>query len=456
MTSLCAATVSNSILKNYIWYSAISGSSNGTLNVTDSQLINNATGFDLSDITTNLSGCQVKNNSGSGITANDSDITLLHCLFEGNQQDAISTTNGCNLTVERSIIRRNGYSAFNLNGNLTTTIRNCWINKNGTGHDSYYGGAGIYLAGPVQTPLIRNNTIYDNWTYGIQADRYGPDPNVRNCILYSNDTNDFFRESGGDPFTKINFCCLQHPHSGTDNFVANPLFTLNDANDLHIDDDSPCVNAGDPCGVYADEEEIDDEPRNDGRVDVGADENFWSKADYDEDGTVNFHDYPAFANAWKATNAPSISLDDDNDVDYLDLRLFCRDWLWQRGASLGWLQSMTQGDYGSQGLSMMMFAVNDESMITDVPVTPPDALMLTDVQESRALMPERLARRTDAFYAITARKNSAVEQPVSPETIEEMVDWLDEIWNAGDLNGTMTEQDYLEFRQAIESTLEQQ
>jgi len=81
--------------------------------------------------------------------------------------------------------------------------------------------------------------------------------------------------------------------------------------------------------------------------------------------------------------------------------------------------------------------------------------MLTDVQESRALMPERLARRTDAFYAITARKNSVVEQPVSPEDIEEMVDWLDEIWNAGDLTGSMTEQDYLEFRQAIESTLEQ-
>jgi len=471
MSYNCATTIKNSIFKNYT-YIAIYGTSNGTLSITDSQVFNNAKGFDLMDITTSLSGCKITNNNGSGIVASDSDITMLHCLLENNREYSVSTQNGCNITFERSIIRRNGYNGLNLNGNLTTTIKNCWINKNGTRHSSFYGGAGIYLAGPAQTPLIRNDTIYDNWTYGIQANLYGPDPNVRNCIVYGNDVNDLFRETGGDPFAKVNYCCLQNSHSGQGNFVANPMFTnTTDPNDLHIDDDSLCVDTGDPCGVYADEKDIDDEPRNDGRLDIGADENFWSKADYNEDGTVNFLDYCTFAAAWRKTNA-QVSLDSDTDVDYIDLALFCRDWLWQRQTGLGWMQSVaSQGGGGSESMAMMtMAAADDESIITDVPVSADNTLMITDVQTSKALMPQRLARRTDAFYAITAesaaawKSNAAAPvdsvatsniEAAAPVDVNELTNWLDEVWLTGELNGIMTESEYLEFRNTIGESGEQ-
>ena len=478
MYSNCAVTVDNCLFKNNKNY-GIYGTSNGNLVVTGSQFTNNQYGLNLSDITTSvvdsniesstyygfycsnsnitLDHSLIKTSTNSGVNANNSDLNISHCLLAGNGGRGIYTSNGCNLTVNNSIIRRNGYHGLDLNDETTTTIKNSWINKNGLKHIADPNGSGIYLAYTTQTPLIRNVTIYDNWKYGIH-NVYGPDPNVRNCIIYENDVNDFFRNTGGDPFNKVNYCCLQHPHSGQGNFVANPMFTLNDPNDLHIDDDSPCVDAGDPCGVYADEKDIDDEPRNDGRLDIGADENFWSKADYNEDGIVDLLDYCTFANAWLKTNT-QVSLDNDSDVDYVDLALFHRDWLWQRGASLGWLQTMIQGGCGSQNMEMMeMTVADDESILTDVPVeadntpmlanVPANSLMITDVQKSRALMPPRLARKTAAFYAITAEK---VSEPVD---IEGLLNWLDGIWNNGDLRDVMTESEYLELKEAIQTSAE--
>jgi hypothetical protein len=45
--------------------------------------------------------------------------------------------------------------------------------------------------------------------------------------------------------------------------------------------------------------------------------------------------------------------------------------------------------------------------------------------------------------------------PVAPEIIEELLNWLDQAWLTGELSGIMTETEYLEFRQAIEGSLEQ-
>jgi len=53
---------------------------------------------------------------------------------------------------------------------------------------------------------------------------------------------------------------------------------------------------------------------------------------------------------------------------------------------------------------------------------------------------------------------AAVEEPVASEvptepqpiTIEELVDWLDEIWQAGEL--TMSEEEYLDFRNDLEES----
>ncbi len=111
--------------------------------------------------------------------------------------------------------------------------------------------------------------------------------------------------------------------------------------DYHLTTDSPCIDSGDPNGDYSGQKDIDGEPRVfDGDddevpiVDMGADEYYWSPADINSDGFVNFFDYTFFASAWQSVpNDPNYNEDcdlEDNDlIDYNDIALFCEDWLWQ-------------------------------------------------------------------------------------------------------------------------------
>jgi len=144
-------------------------------------------------------------------------------------------------------------------------------------------------------------------------------------------------------------------------FVNDP----NDPNNYHIGPNSLCIDSGDPDLILDDPNEtdidgedriIDGDANGNARVDMGADEYYWSRADYNRDELVNFIDYAYFANAWLSEDA-NISLDDDNDVDCNDLALFCEDWLWEAawkepftpcyGRSMGTLGG-TKGSYSSE------------------------------------------------------------------------------------------------------------
>ncbi|MGB7581236.1 MAG: hypothetical protein WBL85_02145, partial [Sedimentisphaerales bacterium] len=114
---------------------------------------------------------------------------------------------------------------------------------------------------------------------------------------------------------------------------GDPCFVNADANDFHLRPASLCIDAGDPCFMDFNDTDIDGECRvmfgkSAIRVDIGADELDWPKADFDRNKIVNFVDYAIWAPAWKTTD-PNKSLDLDNDVDMDDLAQFCDDWLWQ-------------------------------------------------------------------------------------------------------------------------------
>ena len=102
--------------------------------------------------------------------------------------------------------------------------------------------------------------------------------------------------------------------------------------------------------------------------------------------------------------------------------------------------------------------------MTDVPVSADNTLMITDVKTSKALRPQRLARRTDAFYAITAKSAAAQSLAQSAElqsqqrqsraaAFKELL-CLFEIWYNTDLKERMTESDYLEIREMIRQSAE--
>ncbi len=112
--------------------------------------------------------------------------------------------------------------------------------------------------------------------------------------------------------------------------------------DYHLTTDSPCIDRGDPNGDYTGQTDIDGEPRvfdgdyNDVPiVDMGADEYYWSPADFNSDGFVNFFDYALIADVWQLKPEDVNDYNDvydlvDNDfIDSNDLARFCEDWLWQ-------------------------------------------------------------------------------------------------------------------------------
>jgi hypothetical protein len=158
------------------------------------------------------------------------------------------------------------------------------------------------------------------------------------------------------------YSCIEdcNDASGTGNICGdanNPFFVDAEANDFHLDANSPCIDAGTNTGIECEtdidgeERRLDDPEVNDTGngeepvVDMGADEFYWSPADFDDDGDVNFVDYAIFAESWKTEDA-SVSLDCDNDLDYNDLGRFCMDWLWRRGQPKGFARSMGGGGLG--------------------------------------------------------------------------------------------------------------
>jgi alpha-tubulin suppressor-like RCC1 family protein len=84
-------------------------------------------------------------------------------------------------------------------------------------------------------------------------------------------------------------------------------------------------------------------------------------------------------------------------------------------------------------------------------------LMLSTAAESLAKMPQRLAEKSRKFYCLTpattiSARQKELESLKAADTVnvKELLQWLDEVWLNGDLEDSITEDEYLEFRKAVE------
>ena len=141
-----------------------------------------------------------------------------------------------------------------------------------------------------------------------------------------------------------------------------------------------------------------------------------SPADFNGDGIVNFIDYALFANAWQ-TDDTNFSLDGNGDVDCNDLKLFCEDWLW----TSPWDRSME---------SMMMGRGMGGGLARSVSLA---AVVATSVE-------------------IEQRQPESVT--ITQADIEEILDWLDEVWLDPDMQKAISEDDWLEFVEQVELSFE--
>ena len=399
--------------------------SNSTLTVANCDFRgDNDDAIHLTDVTTTVTNCSISNCGDDGIYASDSDLTINHTLISDSYDNALYTTSGCDLTLKNSVIRYSGESGLELNSNYATTIKNNWIHDNGTDQSTSSGGAGIWFTNQVSVPLICNNTIYNNFTYGIESSENGADPEITNCIIRGNGTSDLYRVNG--TFNSVNYSCLQNTHSGNGNITSDPCFYDVNNDNLHLISASDCKNTGDPCySPETGETDIDMEDRiKYSRVDMGADEYYWSLADFNNDEIIDYLDFTIFEDTWLLDSIDpcyndDCDLVDDDVIDVDDLVAVADEWLWQAGWAKTGVWSMSFGG------AMEMMTMGAESSLIQGP-----ELMLLDNEEILNTMPDRLSTKSQKFY-IDASPLSVNYQPTIEEQIEQyeyLIDWLETLW----------------------------
>jgi len=376
---------------------------------------NDGNGISCNQSNAAITDSKIQDNADFGVEATgDCNVTIERSLVEGNGKSGVCAHNGCDFVLTGSIVCDNGWDGVGLEYNSSNTLTNNWIHNNGTIDDTFRSGI-WFLANYVSSPVVRNNTICANPTYGIQVgDASYTDPNILNCIIYGNGGGDLQRPSG--TFASVNYCCLQDSHSGTGNIVVDPCFIGADANDFHLDANSPCIDKGDPAFVAEpNETDIDGENRvEDGDangtiiVDMGADEFYWSPADYSGDGIVNFIDYAMLTSYWQDAGIDYNDVFLDGDSNSLGLAEFCDRWLWQAGSLTGPLPLMA----GRGGAGIL-----DES-------------------------------RLDAGLSAvaTAERGAAVAEPVD---IEAIMKWLAEIWLDPDVQKSIDHNKFLKVYESL-------
>lgn len=221
-------------------------------------------------------------------------------VLNGGGKDAI-TALATGVTIDGLTICNSNYGIFG--GGSDVTVNNCILTGNNYGVNGVAKVSNFTASGNSRgidyAAVVTNSTITRN-TYGVASTSRAS--TVRNCIIAYNDigvscTPDTIL-SHNDVFGSItvDYRDVPDPTGSNGNISVDPHLT-NPYHDIHLQPDSPCIDAGDDAVVLADWTDIDGQPRIIGpHVDIGSDES---------DGTL----WPNPARIWYATTTG----DDAND-----------------------------------------------------------------------------------------------------------------------------------------------
>jgi len=361
-----------------------------------------------SNASANIFNCRIENNTHDGIALeSSSSADVRSCRIRDNGHSEVLDFYGiyfdgssadisvCNITANND-----GGIYCDYAGTSGISIKDNWICGNGTG-----AGCGIYFSSgheELADVVIRHNTIADNTGYGISTPGI---PDIKNCIIWGNGSGSL-QSSDYD----VTYSCIAGGYTGTGNISSDPCFVDTDANDFHLGPDSLCIDAGDP-GFTPDatETDIDGEERViNGRVDMGADEFYWSPADLSGDGIVNFVDYAMLTSYWRDAGIDYNDVFGFGDSNSVSLAEFCDHWLWEAG----WLT----------GPLPMMAGRGAGGMI--------EVLALDDV-----LHP-----------GVFAEREPSVEKPVD---ILSIIKWLEEIWLEAEVREAINKEVWQKFVESL-------
>lgn len=241
---------------------------------------------------------------GGGMYSYNSSPTVRNCVFSENSSstggggmynysNSSPTVNKCTF-IGNSSNTNNGGGMYNNNSSpeiINCTFINNSANLYGGGVYNYYNSEPnvincIFISNSINrygggmcnnynsNPKIANCTFSGNQAvyHGGGVASFGSSPEIINCILWDNPPAEIGNLSVS--VSIVNYSNIKGGYAGgTGNINTDPCFVNPDANDFHLLPGSPCIDTGDPYGVYTGQVDIDGEPRVFGDfVDMGSDE----------------------------------------------------------------------------------------------------------------------------------------------------------------------------------------
>jgi hypothetical protein len=271
------AAVSNCVLTGNSAYSYGGGAYNGTLN--DCTLNCNAAGSGGGACYGTLNNCMFVSNSAYSYGGGAYSASLSNCQLTGNRATLSSGYGGGasqgNL-INCTLTNNSAWAGGGADVGRFGVLQGCTVTSNSA---SYGGGVYMYF-GTLNNCVLRGNSGGDgggaNTYYGklnnctLTANSAGRGAGVwrgtlNNCIVYYN--TDL---PGLNTYScTLNYCCTPDAE-GVGNITNAPLFVDQVGGNLHLQTNSPCINAGKNAYVPAGPD-LEGSPRIvGGTVDIGA------------------------------------------------------------------------------------------------------------------------------------------------------------------------------------------
>ncbi len=295
---------------------------------------NRGGGIYIDDSSPTVRNCVISGNSatgtGGGMYTKASTLTVVECVFSENSasegggmynQYSSPTVTNCTFARNTSVntgggiysshwssptlsscliignTAANGGGGMKANYHSTPTLNSCAF----SGNSATEGGA---LVNDGSTVTVVNCTFSGNSAAsfgGAVHNRASGDSVLANCILWGNTAatgSQIYSDTGST--ATASYSCVQGGWYGDGNINADPLFVDADGpddtagtedDDVHLQGDSPCVNAGDNSQVPGEAKDYEGDDRiQHCLVDMGADETSHAVPDCNSNGVPDVCD----------------------------------------------------------------------------------------------------------------------------------------------------------------------
>ncbi|MBL7131354.1 MAG: right-handed parallel beta-helix repeat-containing protein [Candidatus Omnitrophica bacterium] len=204
-----------------------------------------------------IRNCNVTANSfGIGIWGNSS-VIIRNCTISGNLRDGIRVDNNSSAEIQDCVISQNGSDGYGAGIEYSTDSSG--IIKNNCIFNNSHSGVACYESSDVS---IENNTIVANGGNGGIQCQNNSSPVIKNNIIVGNNSgpghfgiccygNSYPDISYNDVFDNDD-ANYQGCSAGIGDISQDPLFVDPDNDNYHLQETSPCIDAGDPDPQYND------------------------------------------------------------------------------------------------------------------------------------------------------------------------------------------------------------